>query len=152
MAQAGTFFSEGEKNAVSFFSFNFSVLFACLPAASRAHRSSLPYTDPQILEHWGYADEDHLGKSFQAMDFGLKCQRDVRRLLWISHVGSVSACLSSSAKSMKTSAAPCPEIRKTTVVYLMSKRPKQVSLFFDAAHSFSSWPLHFCHHSFCTFC
>ena len=30
-------------------------------------------TDPQILEHWGYADEDHLGKSFQAMDSGLEC-------------------------------------------------------------------------------
>ena len=36
--------------------------------------------DPQILEHWGYADEVHLGKSFQAMDFGLECQRDVQRL------------------------------------------------------------------------
>ena len=35
---------------------------------------SLPETDPQILEHWGYADEVHLGKSFQAMDFGLGCQ------------------------------------------------------------------------------
>ena len=34
---------------------------------------SLPETDPQILEHWGYADEDHLGKSFQAMDSGLEC-------------------------------------------------------------------------------
>ena len=33
----------------------------------------LPETDPQILEHWGYADEDHLGKSFQAMDSGLEC-------------------------------------------------------------------------------
>ena len=41
---------------------------------------SLPETDPQILEHWGYADEDHLVKSFQAMDFGLECQHDVRRL------------------------------------------------------------------------
>ena len=29
--------------------------------------------DPQILEHWGNADEDHLAKSFQAMDFGLEC-------------------------------------------------------------------------------
>ena len=29
---------------------------------------SLLETDPQISEHWGYADEDHLGKSFQAMD------------------------------------------------------------------------------------
>ena len=34
---------------------------------------SLPDTDPQILEHWGYAVEGHLGKSFQAMDFGLEC-------------------------------------------------------------------------------
>ena len=42
---------------------------------------SLPETDPQILEHWGCADEDHLGKSFQAMDSGLECQHDVRRLL-----------------------------------------------------------------------
>ena len=33
---------------------------------------SLPETDPQILEHWSYADEDHLGKSFQAMDSGLE--------------------------------------------------------------------------------
>ena len=33
---------------------------------------SLPGTGPRILEHWGYADEDHLGKSFQAMDFGLE--------------------------------------------------------------------------------
>ena len=34
---------------------------------------SLLETDPQILEHWGYADEDHLGKLFQAMDSGLEC-------------------------------------------------------------------------------
>ena len=34
---------------------------------------SPPETDPQILEHWGYADEVHLGKSFQAMDSGLEC-------------------------------------------------------------------------------
>ena len=42
---------------------------------------SLPGTNPQILEHWGHVDEDHLGKSFQAMGFGLECQRDVRQLL-----------------------------------------------------------------------
>ena len=34
---------------------------------------SLPETDPQILEHWCYADEDHLRKSSQAMDSGLEC-------------------------------------------------------------------------------
>ena len=77
-------FSKGEKNAASFFSFNFRLLLASLHAASRAHRSchsSLPETDPQILEHWGYADDDHLGKTFQALDFCLECQHDVRRLL-----------------------------------------------------------------------
>ena len=99
---------------------------------------SLPEIDPQILEHWGYADEDHLGKSLQAMDFGLECQFDVQRLWWILHIGLVSVCLSSSAKSMKTSAAPYPETRNPIVVYLMSKRQKQVSLFFDAAHAFST--------------
>ena len=43
---------------------------------------SPPETDPQILEHCGYADEVHMGKSFQAMDFdfGLECQHDVPRL------------------------------------------------------------------------
>ena len=95
-----------------------------------------PGTDPQILKHWRYADEDHLGKSFRAMDFGLECQLDARRLPRILHIGLVSVCLSSSAKSMKTSAAPYPEIRNPIVVYLMSKRPKQVSMLSDDAQSF----------------
>ena len=34
---------------------------------------SLPETDPQILEHWGHADEVHLGQSVRAKDFGLEC-------------------------------------------------------------------------------
>ena len=108
-------FSEGEKNAALFRSFNFWMLLASLQAASRHIALAIPYlveTDPQVLEHWGY-----LGRSFQAMDFGLECQHDVRRLLWIEHIGLVSVCLSSSAKSMKTSAAPYPEIRNTVVVY-----------------------------------
>ena len=33
---------------------------------------SLPETDPKIVERWGCADEDHLGKSFQTMGFGLE--------------------------------------------------------------------------------
>ena len=41
---------------------------------------SLLETDPQILERWGCADEDHLGKLFHAMVFGLECWRDVTRL------------------------------------------------------------------------
>ena len=34
---------------------------------------SPPETDPQILEDWGHADEDHLGKLFQATEFCLEC-------------------------------------------------------------------------------
>ena len=33
---------------------------------------SLPEIDPQILERWGCGDEDHLGKSIRAKDFGLE--------------------------------------------------------------------------------
>ena len=33
---------------------------------------SPPETDPQNLERWGYTDEDHLGKSFRAKDFGVE--------------------------------------------------------------------------------
>ena len=50
------------------------------PASTLLHGTSLSQipsrveTDPQISEeHWGYAAEDHMGKSFQAMDFGLEC-------------------------------------------------------------------------------
>ena len=39
---------------------------------------SPPVTDPQILEHWGYADEARLGKSFRAKDFGLEFWCDVQ--------------------------------------------------------------------------
>ena len=35
-------------------------------------------TDPQILERWGYADEDHLGKCNRARDFGLEFWYDVQ--------------------------------------------------------------------------
>ena len=125
-------FSEGEKNAALFFSFNSGYFW---PASTLFHEHialAIP-SDLQILEHWGHADEDHLGKSFQAMDFGLECQHDVQRLLWILHIGLVSICLSSSVRSMKTSAAPHPEIRNPIVVY------------------FWILPLHFCHHSFWTF-
>ena len=48
-----------------------------------------------------YADEVHLGKSFRAKDFGLECLRDVQRLSWILHIGSVSVCLSSSEDRLR---------------------------------------------------
>ena len=76
---------------------------------------SLLETDPQILGHWGCANEDHLVKLFQDMVFGLECWRDVTRLLL--NIGLASVCLSSSGKSMKTSAAPYPEIRNPIIVY-----------------------------------
>ena len=56
-------------------------------------------------------------KSFRLKDFGLECQRDVQRLVWISHVGLVSACLSSSVRLTTTSAPPCPEIHNPIVVF-----------------------------------
>ena len=76
-------FSEGEKNVVLCFSFSFRIHLAIFHAASWAYRSclsSLLETDPQILGHWGCADEDHLGKLLQAMVFGLECWRDAIRL------------------------------------------------------------------------
>ena len=70
-------FSEGEKNPALF---STRIVGSFWPASTllNGHIAlailSRPETDPQILEHWSYADEDHLGKSFQAMDFGLECQ------------------------------------------------------------------------------
>ena len=66
-------FSEGEKNALFTFSFNFWPSSTLLHGHLALAIPSLLETDPQMLEHWGYADEDHLGKSFQAMDSGLEC-------------------------------------------------------------------------------
>ena len=60
-------FSEGEKNVVIIFLLQFKIFF--WPAFTLLHGHialaipSLLETDPQIFEHWGYADEDHLGKS-----------------------------------------------------------------------------------------
>ena len=73
--QAGTCFPKGEKNVALSCSFQ---LIHFWPASTllRGHLAlatlSPPETDPQILEHWGYADEDHLGKYIRAKDFGLE--------------------------------------------------------------------------------
>ena len=75
MAQAGTYFPKVRRMLLYFSPLIFIHFW---PASTLLHGHialailSLPETDPQILEHWGYADEDHLGKSFQAMDFGLE--------------------------------------------------------------------------------
>ena len=39
---------------------------------------SLLETDPQILDHWDYADEVSLGKYIRATDFGLEFRYDVQ--------------------------------------------------------------------------
>ena len=79
----GHLFSEREKNAALSFSFNFNTLLASFHPASR-HLAlailSLLETDLQILEHWSYDDEVHLGKSFRAKDSGLEFECDVTRL------------------------------------------------------------------------
>ena len=77
-------FSESEKNVDLFSPLLLEYFW---PASTLLHghialaTQSLPETDPQILEHLGYADEVHLGKSFRAKDFGLECQRDAQRPL-----------------------------------------------------------------------
>ena len=69
MAQAG-----GEKNAALIVSFNLRMLSASIHAVSRAHRSChSPFRLFLRPIHWYNADEDNLGKSFQAMDFCLEC-------------------------------------------------------------------------------
>ena len=140
MAQAGTYFPKVRRMLLYFSPL---ILEHFWPASTLLHGhlalaiQSLLEIDPQILERWGCAGEAHLGKSIRAKDFGLECQRDVQRLLWILHIGSVSVCLSSSVKSMKTS-APYPGIRNPIVVYLMSRHSQQVFLFYNNAHSAST--------------
>ena len=75
MAQAGTNFPK-VRRMLFYFLLQFEDIFGQLLRCFTG-TSLLPFrlleTDPQYLEHWGYADEDHLGKSFQAMDSGLEC-------------------------------------------------------------------------------
>ena len=166
MAQVGTNFPKVRRMLLCFYPLIFKHFLASFHAASRAHRSCHSVsseTDPHILERWGYADEVHLGKLVRAKDFGLECMRDVQRLLWILHVGLVSACLSSSVRLTKTSAARYPAIRNPIVVYLMSCTTgpwrswlvsRQTTGFPVLSHDscFFNMALHFCHHSFETFC
>ena len=83
MAQAGT---NSPKVRRTLFYFSHLIKGYVWPTSTllRGHIAlaipSLLETDPQILDHWGYADEDHLGKLLQAMDSGLECQHDVPRL------------------------------------------------------------------------
>ena len=84
MAKAGSNFPKVRR---MLFYFSPLILGCFWPASTllRGHIAlaipSPPETDPQVLEDWGHADEDHLGKSFQAMDFCIESLRDVQRLL-----------------------------------------------------------------------
>ena len=94
-------FSEGEKNAALFFSFHCRTHLASFHAASRAPCSchSVSSRDRSSkfgalgLRWWGSP-----GRSIRAKDCGLEFWCDVQQLSWISHVGLVSACLSSSVR------------------------------------------------------
>ena len=104
MAQAGTNFPKVRRMRLDVSPLIFGY---CGPASTLLHGHialaipSLLETDPQILERRGCAHEVHLGKSFRAMDSGLECQRDVTTaFVNFEHVGLVSVCLSSSAKSL----------------------------------------------------
>ena len=111
--------SEGEKNAVLRFSFNFWIFLAGLHAASRAHRSchSVSFWDrsPNFgalgLRCWGSPGQIYPSEGFWSRLLAWRTTASVNRT-----IGLVSVCLSSSAKSTKTSAAPYPDIRNPIVV------------------------------------
>ena len=125
--------SAGEEKVALSSSLSFRVLLASISASLRhivLVSPFLPEIYPQILAREGYAHEDRLDKSRQAVDHCfLECLRDAVRLLRILHIVVVSRLLCSSVKSMTTSAARGPEIRNPIVVYPSMKL------------------LHFCHHS-----
>ena len=72
MAQAGTNSPKVRRMLFHFSPFNFGYF---RPTSTLLHGHlalatlSLPETDPQNLERWGYADEVHLGKYIRAKDF-----------------------------------------------------------------------------------
>ena len=117
-------FSEGEKDATLFFSFKFRTLLASFHAACPSLLPLCLLLRP-ILKFWSvwvtlmrftWANQSErriLVLNVSVMYNGFLC---------ISHIGLGSACLSSSVKSMKTSAAPYPGIRNPIVVYLTSNR------------------------------
>ena len=105
------------------FLFNLWTLLANFHAASRAHRSCHSVSSWDRSSNfrslgprwWGSPGQISPSERFWFL-------RDVQRLLWILHVGwSVSGCLSSSVKSMKTSTAPYSGKRNPIIVYLMSR-------------------------------
>ena len=142
-------FSEGEKNAALFFSFNFRTLFDQPPRCFTG-TLLLPlclFVRP-ILKLWS------IGVTLMRFTWPNHSERRIlvsnvsvtynERFLWILHIGSVSVCLSSSVKSMETSRLH-PGIRNPIVVYLMSKRIQRVSpvlwccsCFFNIATAFLS--------------
>ena len=114
-------FSEGEKHVALFFSFNFRTLLGHLPHCFTG-TSLLPFRLflRPILKFWS------IGVTLMRITWANHSKR------WIlvsnvsmtyhgfsesiEHIGLVSVCLRSSAKSMKTSAAPYLDIRNPIVV------------------------------------
>ena len=89
-------FSDGEKNVALFFSLNlrtFGQFPRCFTGSLLLPLRLLQRPTLKIWSVGGYVHEvHHLGISIRAKDFSLECQRDVQRLSWILHVGSVSVC------------------------------------------------------------
>ena len=118
-------FSESKKNVALFFSFSFWTHFWPASTLHRGHLAhatlSPPETDPQILGPalmmrftWANVTERRILVS----NVCVTCNSFFFE--FYIQVGSVSACLSSSVKSMKTSVAPYPGRRNPIVVCLMS--------------------------------
>ena len=76
---------------------------------------SLLVNEPQILERWGYADEDHLGKKSERRILVSNFSVTRNSFCEFYTLELVSACLCTSRE--KTSAASCPEIRNPIAVH-----------------------------------
>ena len=115
--------SEGEKNVALSCSFNFNTFLASFHAASRApcscHAVSSRDRSSNFralgLRSWGSPGQENPSEGFWSRMYAWRATAFVN---FTRRIGA--ACLSSSLRSMKTSAAPYPEIRNPIVVYLMS--------------------------------
>ena len=134
-------FSEDEKNVALSCSLNFKTLLSAstlLRGLLALVTLSPPETDA-ILEHWGCADDVHLGKYIRTKDL-------------VSHVIGfrVSDLFRGIDEDFGGSRSDL-EIRIPIVAYL-TNRIQRVSRFYRIVNAYSTEPLHFNHHSFWTFC
>ena len=170
-------FSDGEKNVALFFSFNLNTLLASFHAASRAPCSchSVSSWDRSSnfgalgLRWWGSPGQIYPNEGFWSRMSAWRATAFVNFTRWIGF------CMSELFRKIDENFGGNPERRNPIVVYLMSCTQRvrdsthdkchalqrvapfyhdfchgsqRVATFDHAAHTFSTWLLLFCHHSF----